>query len=97
MKNGDEDSFSIDSNSNNTDSNNTEETPKRRGRPKKPMVDVNNIMENLPASANYLKRSSSTSLRSSSSSAQPQPIETETAQETNGRPKRTRKAVDKDL
>ena len=89
-----EDSSSLDSNSN-TDSINAEETPRRRGRPKKPMVDVNNIMENLPPSANYLKRSS----RSSSSLPTPDPA-TETMEaetETSGRPKRTRKAVDKDL
>ena len=87
-----EDSSSLDSN---TDSNNAEETPRRRGRPKKPMVDVNNIMENLPPSANYLKRSS----RSSSSLLTPDPAsETQEAEtETGGRPKRTRKAVDKDL
>ena len=89
-----EDSSSLDSNSN-TDSINAEETPRRRGRPKKPMVDVNNIMENLPPSANYLKRSS----RSSSSLLTPDPAtETQEAEtESSGRPKRTRKAVDKDL
>ena len=87
-----EDSSSMGSN---TDSNNAEETPRRRGRPKKPMVDVNNIMENLPPSANYLKRSS----RTSSSLSAPAPAtETQEAEtETSGRPKRNRKAVDKDL
>ena len=80
-----------------------EETPKRRtGRPKKPMVDVNNIMEKLPSNASHLKRSSSTSLRSSSSTPNSETVNSQSSEssetkESSGRPKRSRKTVDKDL
>ena len=69
------------------------EAKKKPGRPKKPMVDVNNIMEKLPSSASHLKRTS----RSSSSSLTPTKDAEAINQENSGRPKRARKAVDKDL
>merc|ERR1711994_146058 len=69
------------------------EAKKKPGRPKKPMVDVNNIMEKLPSSASHLKRTS----RSSSSSLTPTKDAETVNQENSGRPKRARKAVDKDL
>ena len=80
----------------------SDETPKRKaGRPKKPMVDVNNILDKMPQTSPYPKRSSSTSLRSSTTTPTPtsepsKPNNSET-EESSGRPKRSRKTVDKDL
>ena len=78
---------------------NGENEQKRLTRQKKPMVDVNNILEKIPPG---IKRSSSTSLRSSTSSTQAADGTKNTEADTqeslgSGRPKRSRKTVDKDL
>ena len=83
-----------------------EGTRRSRGRPKKPVVDVSNILDKIPPTVN-LKRVSSTSLRSSASSSCAPTSESTTNQNSeessenssgvNSRPKRSRKAVDKDL
>merc|ERR1712066_33807 len=78
-----------------------------RGRPKKPTVDVSNVLDRIPPTVN-LKRVSSTSLRSSASSSstptsESNPTSTQNSDESsensgvNSRPKRSRKTVDKDL
>ena len=79
-----------------------------RGRPKKAVVDVSNILDKIPPTV-HLKRVSSTSLRSSASSSSTPTSDgntTTTNQNSdessensgvNSRPKRSRKAVDKDL
>merc|ERR1712241_395169 len=75
-----------------------------RGRPKKAVVDVSNILDKIPPTVN-LKRVSSTSLRSSASSSStptsegtstnPNSDESSENSGVNSRPKRSRKAVDK--
>ena len=84
-----------------------EATRRGRGRPKKPPVDVSNVLGQITPTVN-LKRVSSTSLRSSaSSSSNPTSDSTTTSSQNsdessensgvNSRPKRSRKTVDKDL
>ena len=93
LKNGEDSVSSV--------SESSDETPKRKaGRPKKPMVDVNNILDKMPPqSSPYPKRSSSTSLRSSTSTPTSDTSKTNSSEteESSGRPKRSRKTVDKDL
>ena len=93
LKNGDDSISSV--------SESSDETPKRKaGRPKKPMVDVNNILDKIPPQPSpYPKRSSSTSLRSSTSTPTSETSKTNSSEteESSGRPKRSRKTVDKDL
>merc|ERR1712003_372867 len=93
LKNGDDSISSV--------SESSDETPKRKaGRPKKPMVDVNNILDKIPPQPSpYPKRSSSTPLRSSTSTPTSETSKTNSSEteESSGRPKRSRKTVDKDL